>query len=133
MFKNYLHIFFLLKFSIQLIFGAFTDMKEYVGLYDHYQLHHSEFGDNFYSFLEKHYGKNKASHTKEHDSQHKIPFDNHSGEHHINHFIPNYLLKNTEKITTSVVINHKKTILYTPNCQHWLLSNKLLQPPKYLI
>lgn len=132
MLKHVVHSIFVTLFSMQLVFGTLADIKEYTNLFEHYELHNSQFGDTLYSFLEKHYGKDKAAHTKEHGTHHKVPFDNHSAEHHINQYLASFHFKTAEKLEVLPVYHSKQQIFYTCNCKYWLLANKLLQPPKVL-
>ncbi len=60
---------------------GFEDVVKLPKLFEHYQEHQKNYGDNFFSFLNKHYGSEKDNHeSKEHDEHHDLPF-NHS--HHV--------------------------------------------------
>ncbi len=53
----------------------FKDLVELGQLFEHYQFHNEEYGDNFMVFVSKHYGELKASHSEKHQNEHeKLPF-----------------------------------------------------------
>ncbi|MGO3706637.1 MAG: hypothetical protein ACTJGD_02415 [Mesonia hippocampi] len=61
----------------------------------HYNLHKAEFNDDVYTFIDKHFGKQKEIHKKhhEHSDHEKLPFKECKFHiHNYNLFIPDYTL-----------------------------------------
>ena len=57
------------------------DIVQLDELIEHAQFHKQEYGDSFFVFLSKHYGEQKAEHSKKHQEEKKdheqLPFQNH--------------------------------------------------------
>lgn len=66
----------LLGQSFKISFGDFLHIED---LLDHYEYHQVKFGDDVYSFLNKHYGELKQQHNIEHQEERedheKLPFE----------------------------------------------------------
>ncbi len=57
------------------------DIVQFDELIEHSQFHKEQYGDGFFVFLSKHYGSQKAEHSKRHQEEEKdhekLPFQNH--------------------------------------------------------
>lgn len=103
-------------------------LKDFV---EHVQYHSEEFGDDFFTFVEKHYGDLKKEHHKNHQeeqSQHeKLPFQHHSSNHLL-----------VEVVVMGYEFPLKKEVIYTTSNQHFYYQDlysffekaSIFQPPK---
>lgn len=100
--------------SIGLCFSDFTQIDE---LIEHAQFHSKEYGDNFFTFIAKHYGQSKAEHNKVHEEEkedhEQLPFQHHSHMASINAF----------------VLNHTKNDFKTPEVLEFRTHNFFYQEP----
>lgn len=110
---------------------SISDVFMFSELVEHSQYHSQEFGDDFFTFFQKHYGDLKAEHQKNHKeekSQHeKLPFQH----NHCNHLM-------AEVIVISYEFPLDKTVVsYTVN-PHFFYQDlysfqervSIFQPPK---
>ena len=51
-----------------------VDLVKIPVLIEHYNQHQEEYGDDFFSFLDKHYGHDKEEHNTEHSEHQDLPF-----------------------------------------------------------
>lgn len=128
MLKHYFYIAVVVSFGIQFLFGDFYVLQEYGSLFKHYHQHEACYGDSFYTFVDKHYGKERDKHSREHhDENHKIPFSGQSFESH--HFVP--VAFPVFSFAGEVSYTHKNKVeFYKNHCHKWLLNTGILQPPK---
>ena len=111
---------------LQSLHLSLEDVVKMPELVEHYQEHKLEYGDNFISFLNKHYGSEKESHKSE-DSEHEdLPFHQH---HHfcvdLKVDVPLIFQLNTIESAES-----KHFFVYTdPNTTK--ISHSIHQPPKH--
>lgn len=54
---------------LQSLHITFTDLVQLDELLEHAQYHKQQFGDNFITFLSKHYGTEKEAHSQEHQEE----------------------------------------------------------------
>ncbi len=109
----------------------FNDILELDELIEHYQFHTKEHGDNFLVFLSKHYGKQKAEHSRKHQEEQqdheKLPFQHQTQCSQLLVFVLNtrpVLISRTEiPVTTSGNFHYQ--ISYS---QVW--GDSPFQPPK---
>jgi len=63
----------------------FNDIVQLNGLIEHSKFHSKTYGDNFFSFIGKHYGELKQEHSKQHQEEKKkheqLPFNHQSCAH----------------------------------------------------
>lgn len=108
-----------------------TDVFMLNDLVEHAQYHSDEFGDDFFTFFEKHYGDLKTEHQKSHQdqkSQHeKLPFQ-HS---HCNHLLAEVIVMGYEfPLEKSGVISSANTHFYYQNLYSYLERASIFQPPQ---
>ena len=100
-------------------------------LVEHAKYHSEEFGDDFFTFFEKHYGDLKAEHQKNHQeekSQHeKLPFQHNNCNHLVAEVvIPNYQLPLEKKVVSYTATPH----FYYQDLYSYLERVSIFQPPK---
>lgn len=98
-------------------------------LVEHAQYHSEEFGDDFYTFFEKHYGDLKTEHQKNHqeeNSQHKkLPFQ------HNNHLLTEAVISgNGFPQENEVVYNTANPHFYYQDLYTYLERICIFRPPK---
>ncbi len=108
------------------------DLSQFVkiqNLAEHYQFHQQEFGDDFWTFVDLHYGKNQNEHEDEHSDHEHLPVND--CHHFCHHSV--YLSTNTyeipsliSNISSEVNISHSESFSFLP-------TSEVFQPPKYLI
>lgn len=108
-----------------------SDVFMLTDLVEHAKFHSEKYGDDFFTFIEKHYGALKSEHqesAQEENHKHdKLPFQ---------HNNCNHLL--TEVILINYNFNFEKTETYYPSKHHFfyknlysfLERNTIFQPPK---
>lgn len=109
-----------------------SDVFMLKGLVEHAKYHSEEFGDDFFTFVQKHYGDLKTEHHKTQEneqSQHeKLPFQHHN----CNHLL-------VEGIVTGYHFPIEDTIvIYTSNSHYYYLDlysflekTSIFQPPQF--
>lgn len=112
---------------IQTLHLSLEDVVKIPELVEHFQEHQKEYGDNFISFLNKHYGSEKAHHETEENEEHQnLPF------HHSHHLCVDL------KVDTPLIGFVNRTIpanqpehffVYQPP-QTAIATHSLFQPPK---
>ena len=100
-------------------------------LVEHAQYHSEEFGDDFFTFFEKHYGDLKAEHNKNHKeekSQHeKLPFQHNN----CNHLLAEGVMLGYEfPLEKSVVTYTANPHFYYQDLYSFLERVSIFQPPK---
>lgn len=122
-------------FSVLILIQSFQigmeDLMQLDELFEHAQFHKQEYGDNFFVFLSKHYGEQKAAHTehnhKEQNEHEQLPFQCHG--HYVSILaivqVPFQPSISTFEITTSSETNFHYLNLYAS-----LSDTHLLQPPR---
>lgn len=105
-----------------------SQFSKFKNLVEHYQFHQEEFGDDFWSFVDLHYGKQQNQHESEHDDHEHLPVND--CHHFCHHSI--YLSSNTYEIpilsaniSSEVDINHSDNFSF-------LAISEVFQPPKNL-
>ncbi len=100
-------------------------------LVEHAQFHSQEYGDDFFTFFEKHYGDLKAEHQKIHQdekSQHdKLPFQHNS----CNHLLAEVIVLGYEfPLGKKVVSYTANPHFYYQDLYSYLERTSIFQPPK---
>jgi hypothetical protein len=96
-------------------------------LMEHSQMHSLEYGDNFFTFLSKHYGSREKDHRTEHQEHDNLPFHQSIGMHLLVMYL--YSPDNPEP---------SKQKVFRESLQHTLYKElhssfeqvKIFQPPK---
>ena len=108
-----------------------SDIFMLTDLVEHAQFHSEEHGDNFFTFLDKHYGTLKAEHEKtsqeESHKHEKLPFQHKNCQHLVTEVT---VINNTfsfEKSETYYPIKHQ---FYYKNLYTFLERSSIFQPPK---
>ncbi|WP_318343356.1 hypothetical protein [Flagellimonas baculiformis] len=109
----------------------FNDLVEMDKLFEHYQFHSDEYGDNFIVFLSKHYGKLKASHSEKHQEEQQeheqLPFQHQSQCSQLMAFVvePEPFFQSNSEIPLDITSNFHYQISYSP-----IWGDGPFQPPK---
>ena len=110
----------------------YKDIVQLDELIEHSKFHSEAYGDNFLSFIAKHYGDLKQEHNKQHQEEKKeheqLPFNHQSCAHAsvASVFIPvNIQLLKSEPITT------KDSNFYYLELNSLFEKTSVFQPPKY--
>lgn len=100
-------------------------------LVKHAKFHSDEYGDDLYTFFEKHYGELKAEHdatTQDEKSQHdKLPFQHHNCNHTLSEVL---IIKYGYSLKRSVISVTHKHLFYYKNLYLFLEGTVIFQPPK---
>ena len=108
-----------------------SDIFMLTDLVEHAQFHSEEYGDDFFTFFEKHYGDLKAEHQKTHKeekSQHeKLPFQHNSCNHLVADVIVIDYVFTLEKAVVSYTANPH---FYYQDLYSFLERSSIFQPPK---
>lgn len=129
--KNLLAISISLIVSIQSIGMDISDIFMLKDLVEHAKFHSKEYGDDFFTFFEKHYGELKTEHQNTHHeekSQHdKLPFQHNNCNHSL-----------SEVVVSGYAFPLKKSVTFYTNEHHFHYKNLYLfleiapifQPPR---
>ena len=110
----------------------FKDLVELGQLFEHYQFHNEEYGDDFTVFVSKHYGELKASHSEKHQEEQKehekLPFQHqyHCSQPHV--FVlgaDNFINSRSE-----IPVTEKGNFHYQISYSH-IWGDNPFQPPKH--
>ena len=108
----------------------FKDIVQLDELIEHSKFHSEAYGDNFFSFIAKHYGELKQEHNKQHQEEKKeheqLPFNHQSCAHASVAFVliqaNIHLLKNEPIITNN---------FYYQELYSLFEKTSIFQPPKF--
>jgi hypothetical protein len=110
-----------------------SELEKIDALLEHAKFHQDKYGDNFAVFIDKHYGNQKASHSKEHgeeQSDHEqLPFQQAAP-----------LLIQTAILNDSGIVNLPSTVITDLQNENYFyeqlhgstLVMEILQPPKHI-
>ncbi|MCA0131394.1 hypothetical protein [Winogradskyella alexanderae] len=107
-----------------------NDILQLDELIEHAQFHKQEYGDSFFVFLSKHYGEQKAEHSKNHQEEQKdheqLPFQ------YQGHTLSVIALVNSENshINTIEITDSTESNFHYVSSFSTLHKKGLLQPPK---
>lgn len=99
-------------------------------LVEHVEFHSEQYGDSFFTFLDKHYGSLKSEH-KDQDTQDKherLPFQ-HSNNHQV--LIEGIVFSQDIYLDKSALFLKVKQALSYENNYYFLKSCSIFQPPKH--
>ena len=101
-------------------------------LVQHAEYHSENYGDDFFTFVEKHYGSLKVEHKKNHREENqeheKLPFQ-HTSCHHV---LTDVVLTAFNMSILKVEINVRQShIFYYQNLYSSLEKLSIFQPPKF--
>ncbi|RXG14392.1 hypothetical protein DSM03_101512 [Leeuwenhoekiella aestuarii] len=119
----------LLTQSFNLSFGDFLHLEDLV---NHYEYHQETFGDDVFSFLNKHYGELKAAHNLEHQEERedheKLPFEHqHCCIHSVVAFLTDFELLPEPK---TIPLDQTTSNFAYRDSYSFSLVNSIFQPPK---
>lgn len=108
-----------------------SDVFMLTGFVEHAKFHSEEYGDDFFIFIEKHYGALKTEHHKTHQkekSQHeKLPFQHNSFNHNLSEIVLiNYEFALNRAISSFTTKHH----FYYQDLYSFLERASIFQPPK---
>jgi hypothetical protein len=128
----------LLSFSIAslILIQSFNihldDILELDDLVAHAQFHATEYGDNFFVFLSKHYGELKADHSQKHQEERKdherLPFQHQCQMASFSAFVLNQEV--IEALETDYSLLHKAPNFFYQSTYLSLEGDTPLQPPR---
>lgn len=101
-------------------------------LAEHAQYHSENYGDDFFTFFNKHYGNQRAEHAKnasgEHSDHEELPFQHHA----CNHSIAEVILTSYEFPLKKIVLTVRSTEqhFYYQNLYASLDRAAIFQPPR---
>lgn len=100
-------------------------------LVEHAQYHSEEYGDDFFTFMEKHYGELRAEHQNTHSGEksphEKLPFQHNS----CNHLVAEVIVMGYEfSLEKSVVSYNANPHFYYQDLYSFLERASIFQPPK---
>lgn len=106
-----------------------SQSSKFNNLTQHYKFHQEEFGDDFWSFVDLHYGKQQGEHEDEHSQHQQLPTNDYHNFYNYNV----YLNTNNYEVPIALIsISSEVDISYT-NSFSYLACSDIFQPPKYLI
>ena len=108
---------------------SFEDLENLDSLFEHAQYHKENFGDNFFQFLEEHYGESSIDHHHKDSNQHeKLPFKHdHQSCQHLNSAFT--LISNTFQLEKEEFLEIPFNFFYKES--HSLFEKpSIFQPPK---
>ncbi len=101
-------------------------------LIEHAEYHSENYGDDFFTFFEKHYGVLKAAHDKKHkeeqSEQQELPFQHLSCHHHTSDVV---ILAFDFELKKAEVANQKPHRFFYQNLYSSLEKASPFQPPKF--
>ena len=107
------------------------DIMQLDELMEHAQYHNQEYGDNFFVFLSKHYGEQKAEHSKNHQEEQKdheqLPFQCQGHVSTVIAFLPQQTPSYSDGIE---ILDTTEFNFHYFNFYSSLHEEELLQPPK---
>ena len=110
-----------------------TDILLFGRLVNHAEYHSENYGDDLFTFFEKHYGDLRADHQKNHnedEQEHqRLPFQHISHNHLLTEMI---LFSNEISITRPVIPIHAPTNFHYQNLYSSLEKSSIFQPPKFV-
>jgi hypothetical protein len=110
---------------LQSVHVGLEDVVKIPDLFEHYQEHKENYGDDLLTFLKKHYGSEKEAHSSEEPENQDLPF------HHAHHFCIDL------KIDIPVVLS--MNVIQPDQSKHYFVyhpphtasaTHSLFQPPK---
>ena len=108
----------------------FNDFIKISELLEHAEFHAKEYGDDFFSFLSKHYGDLKQNHEKQHEQEehHHLPFDHHDCS--INSLSSVFVIKKELLMPNNLTSLNKIINVEYKDLYSTFEKSKIFQPPK---
>lgn len=101
-------------------------------LLEHAEFHKEQYGDNFASFIDKHYGNQKEQHGREQQGEkndhEQLPFHNSTPLVMQSVFLVDSTLPS---VIQALVIESQQANYFYLQLDSYLLIHEILQPPKY--
>lgn len=121
--------------SLLILFQSFNvhfdDIVELDELIEHARFHSEQYGDDFFVFLSKHYGKLKTEHDQKHQEEkedhEQLPFQHQCQTASLSAFVLNKLPDSPLVLETAV--HHAVNFFYQAS-YHSLAQEGLFQPPR---
>ena len=126
--KSLLNILFALIILFQGMFTYVDFSFEIMELAEDYQIHKTNYGDDFKTFLSKHFGELREKHQKQHQKEHQQ--HNHHKADEVNVHFEYVCSFNFLEISDSIVIISKKNNFHYKNLFSTFEKQKIFQPPK---
>ncbi len=101
-------------------------------LAEHAKYHSENYGDDFFTFIEKHYGSQKTEHQKNHNEEkqehEELPFQHIS----CNHIITDLVLMNFDlSVLKEEILSQRSQTFFYQNLYSSLKKVSIFQPPKF--
>jgi len=96
-------------------------------MWSHYQMHQEEYGDDFLTFVDLHYGSSKSEHQDAHDEHQDLPVTDFS---HLQTQIVFLSIENFDFEPVEIFIDKSLNTFYTDNYFSTLIT-EVFQPPKH--
>ncbi|MDJ0646210.1 MAG: hypothetical protein QNJ57_09545 [Flavobacteriaceae bacterium] len=109
-----------------------SDIARLDDLVKHANMHSKKYGDNFLTFISKHYGELKLDHSKKHKEEQKdherLPFDHQSGSQYSG--ITFVLMPTHKELVKPETILNTTVSFYYQETNSLFEKSKIFQPPK---
>ena len=108
-----------------------ADVLQLESLYEHIEFHEATYGDDIFSFISKHYGKELQEHDKDSqdDSEHeKLPFNHRISCDSLHYCIVNW---DQNSLLVSDTPSPKKGDFFYYNFYSYLENTDIFQPPRF--
>lgn len=108
----------------------FNDFIKINELVEHAEFHTKEYGDDFFSFISKHYGELKENHKEQHEQEdhHHLPFDHH--DCNINSITAVYVVKKEPLIPVDLIFIQKTVNFSYEDLHSTFEKEEIFQPPR---
>ncbi len=109
-----------------------TDIVQLDELIAHAQFHNKEYGDGFFVFISKHYGKLKEEHSKKHQEEREdheqLPFSHQSCTHIFTVFV---LIQTDVELPKVTAVADTVSHFFYQESYSFLERSDIFQPPRY--
>ena len=128
--KSYLNITFALVILFQGMFMYVDISFETMELLEDYQIHKTNYGDDFKTFLSKHFGKLREKHQKQHKKEHQEHQHHNTNEVHIQ--LEFVCFDDIEIVSPKEIIFSKKNNFHYKDLFSTFEKQKIFQPPRFV-
>ena len=128
--KSYLNILFALVILFQGMFLYVDISCETMELLEDYQIHKTKYGDDFETFLSKHFGKLRQKHQNQHKKEHQEHQHHNTNEVHIQ--LEFVCFNDIEIVPQKEIIFSKKNNFHYKDLFSSFEKQKIFQPPRFV-
>ena len=109
----------------------FKDIVQLDELIEHSKFHSETYGDNFFSFIAKHYGELKQEHNQQHEEEEKeheqLPFNHQSCAHAS---VASVLIQSSIQLIKSEPVTTNRSNFYYQELHSLFEKPSIFQPPQ---